>query len=346
MQQHTSNNSALRKRILDAACGRKVILKNSQSPGDIVMMTAAVRDLKLSHRNLLVGVDTPYPALWEHNPYIVPLEKKMDGVQEIYVGYPLIHQSNEGQYHFIHGFRKEIEEKLGLIIRPTAFHGDIHLSEEEKTWMSQVEEMKIKSRFWIIMGGGKFDFTAKWWNPAHYQAVVDHFRNRITFVQCGEKSHWHPPLKGVVNLIGKTNLRQFIRLMYHADGVVCPVTLAMHLAAAVESKHGLKNRPCVVISGGREPAQWEAYPHHRFLSTTACLDCCDNGGCWKSRCQKVGDGDEKDEKDLCVYPVQIKEDLRIAKWMNMIRPEDVIRAIELYYEGGLLKYGSTIGESA
>ena len=28
---------------------RKVILRNGQSPGDILMLTAAVRDLKLSH---------------------------------------------------------------------------------------------------------------------------------------------------------------------------------------------------------------------------------------------------------------------------------------------------------
>ena len=98
--------------------------------------------------------------------------------------------------------------------------------------MSQVEELGFRGRFWIMMAGGKFDFTAKWWNPAWYQRVVDHFRGRIQFVQCGEAQHWHPQLDGVINLVGKTDIRQFVRLMYHADGVVCPVTFAMHLAAA------------------------------------------------------------------------------------------------------------------
>ena len=69
------------------------------------------------------------------------------------------------------------------------------------------------------MAGGKYDFTAKWWDPASFQAVVDHFRDRITFVQCGEAGHWHPRLTGVMDLVGKTTLREFIRLVYHAEGV-------------------------------------------------------------------------------------------------------------------------------
>jgi len=122
--------------------------------------------------------------------------------------------------------------------------------------------MGVPERFWILIAGGKYDFTAKWWNPESFQKVVDHFQGQITFVQCGESGHWHPPLNGVVNLIGKTPLRDFVRLMYHADGVLCPVTFAMHLAAAVETKTGHpKHRPCVVVAGGREPAHWEAYTH-------------------------------------------------------------------------------------
>ena len=196
--------------------------------------------------------------------------------------------------------------------------------------------MGTKKAFWIIMAGGKYDFTAKWNNPKTYQEVVDHFKGKIKFVQCGEKHHWHPKLKGVVDFIGKTNLRQFIRLIYHSVGIVTPVSFAMHAAAAIESKHGLKNRPCVVIAGGREPVQWEAYPNHRFLSTNGCLPCCDNGGCWASRCQKIGDGDEKDKKSLCIEPVKISEDLYIPKCIDMIKSHNIIEAIEMYYNGGVL----------
>ena len=185
-----------------------------------------------------------------------------------------------------------------------------------------------------MVAGGKYDFTAKWWNPAAYQAVVDHFRDRVQFVQCGEQGHWHPPLTGVANLIGRTNAREFIRLMYWADGVICPVTFAMHLAAAVEMPPDRQpRRPCVVIAGGREPTQWEAYPHHQYLSTVGMLSCCADGGCWKSRCQKVGDGDPKDAREICEQPVSISEGLVIPRCLDMITADDVIRRIEMYLAG-------------
>lgn len=304
------------------------------------MLTAAVRDLFAAYpKRFTVDVRTSAPQLWENNPYLTPTPNDGDAAH-IQMEYPLIQHSNGRPYHFIHGFVKFLEQKLNLRIEVTRFCGDIHLSQQEKCWMSQVEELGHRGPFWILVAGGKYDFTAKWWSPESYQQVVDHFRGRIQFVQCGEGGHWHEPLRNVINLVGKTDLRQFVRLMYHAEGVVCPVTFAMHLAAAVESKPGRpKNRPCVVIAGGREPAQWEAYPHHRYLSTNGALDCCADGGCWKSRCQPVGDGDSKDH-DLCKYPVAIRSSLRIPRCMDMITPEDVIRQIEMHFEGGILKYAS------
>lgn len=318
---------------------RKILFKNSQSPGDILMLTAAVRDLKLSHPDIEIGIDTSCMEIWENNPHITKLDKNDKNVEVYKAEYPLIHNSNEGQYHFIHGFRKDIEEKLNLIIKPTKFKGDIHISGEEKSWTSQIEEMGIKDKFWIIVAGGKYDFTAKWWPPSYYQEVVNHFKGKITFVQCGEEGHWHPYLDNVINLVGKTNLRQFIRLIYHSIGIVSPISFAMHATAAIESRHGLKNRPAIIIAGGREPSQWEKYPHHRFLETNGCLLCCDNGGCWKSRCHKVGDGDSKDtEKELCLSPVKTEDGINVAKCLFMIKPRDVICAIEMYYNGGVLKY--------
>jgi len=325
---------------------KKFIFKVGLSPGDIVMLTAAIRDLKLGHPYLDIDVRTPAGEIWENNPHLSELDEKDPSVKSLYLDYPLIHDSNEGQYHFIHGYRKDIEHKLGISIKPTKFKGDIHISDTEKSWISQLEEMSIKDDFWIIMSGGKSDFTCKFWNPKYMQEVVDHFKGLITFVQCGsnEKNkdveHIHPTLDGVINLIGRTDLRQFIRLIYHSVGVICPVTFSMHAAAAIEMKKTPPiNRPCVVIAGGREPPQWEEYPNHKFLSTNGCLDCCDNGGCWKSRCQTIGDGDPKDqEKELCIYRVKVSDNLVIPKCMDMIKPKDVIRAIEQYYEGGVLKY--------
>lgn len=304
------------------------------------MLTATVRDLHKAYpHQFQTDVRSSADDLWKHNPYITPLREADAGVEVLDMHYPLIHESNTRPLHFIHGYPDFLERRLSLRIPVTRFSGDIHLTDSEKSSPPDHLGIPEGQRFWIIVAGGKYDFTAKWWNPASYQAVVDHFRGKIQFVQCGEAGHWHPRLSGVIDLVSRTGLRDFIRLMHFAHGVVCPVTFAMHLAAAVDSRPDRpKHRACVVIAGGREPAHWEAYPHHQFLSTNGALPCCSDGGCWKSRCQKVGDGDRKDFEDLCESPVEVTAGLSIPKCMNMITVEDVIRRIEIYFEGGVFQY--------
>jgi ADP-heptose:LPS heptosyltransferase len=313
----------------------KYILTNFQSPGDLLMLSAAIRDLHQQYPGrFLTDVRTSSPALWENNPWLTPLDEHDPEVEVLECSYPLIHQSNQLPYHFIHGFIEFFNHTWDLQLRPGAFRGDVHLSEEERAWMSQVEELTGDSGpFWIMVAGGKFDFTTKWWDFERYQAVVDHFFGKIRFVQVGMLQHYHPPLERVLDLRGKTDLRQLVRLCYHASGVITPVSLMMHLAAAVPAKPGLPFlKPCVVISGGREPVHWEAYPGHQFIHTIGALPCCAHGGCWKSRVKPLGDGDDKDlPENLCLDPVGL-----LPRCMDMIPAEEVIRRVELYYAGGVL----------
>jgi ADP-heptose:LPS heptosyltransferase len=238
---------------------RKLILRNFQSPGDIVMLTAAVRDLHSCYPGeFQTDVRRSCPALWDNNPYLTPLSESEPEVTVIECHYPLIHRSNQTPYHFLHGFIEYLNGVLGLQIKPTAFKGDIWISAEEKKWFETVEGTLGASRpFWLFVSGGKLDYTIKWWSTERYQQVVDAFRGRIEFVQVGEAGHHHPALEGVVDLRGQTDLRQLVRLVYCCQGVLSPVSLLMHLAAAVPMKPGaLRNRPCVVVAGGREPPHW------------------------------------------------------------------------------------------
>src|SRR4030095_8578247 len=153
--------------------------------------------------------------------------------------------------------------------------------------------------------------------------------DRLLFVQVGKGGDYHPPLKNVLDLRGRTTLRDVVRLTYHAQGVVCPVTFHMHLAAAVESPQGLAgSRPCVVVAGGRESPHWEAYPAHQYIHTVGSLPCCAGGGCWRSRIVPLGDGDEKDDpRQLCVDVVD-----GLPRCMDSITADDVVGRIQLYGE--------------
>jgi ADP-heptose:LPS heptosyltransferase len=301
------------------------------------MLTAAVRDLHCAHPGAFItAVDTSAPALWDNNPHIVRHGTLREPARIVECAYPLIHESNRRPYHFIHGFTQDLERQLGVRIPAGPFKGEVFLSRAESEAPSPVARQGHSGPYWVIVAGGKLDLTAKWWDPAFAQSVVNHFAGAVRFVQCGASGDWHPRLRGVIDMVGRTTLREMIRVLYHADGVVCPVTFAMHLAAAVPPKPGGPPlKPCVVVAGGREPAHWEMYPGHQFLHTVGALTCCASGGCWKSRCLPVGDGGGGDV-DLCTSPVTLDSGLQVGRCMTMIRPEKVVDAIETYYEGGVL----------
>src|SRR5207302_1688830 len=96
----------------------KLIIVSKLSPGDVLMLTAAIRDLHRSHPGkFLTAVDTSVPELWENNPYVVPLAEIGEGAERMEANYPIIHESNGGAYHFVHGYRLDLEKQLGLRIR-------------------------------------------------------------------------------------------------------------------------------------------------------------------------------------------------------------------------------------
>ena len=158
----------------------QIILKSFQSPGDVVMLSAAIRDLHRAYPGRFqTDMRTSAPALWEYNPYLTRLSESQSGIRILDMHYPAIHESDQRPYHFIHGYVQYLEQQFNLRIPLTKFCGDIYLSAQEKQLPPPGVEHGVPEQFWILVAGGKYDFTAKWWNPASFQAVVDHFRGRI-----------------------------------------------------------------------------------------------------------------------------------------------------------------------
>src|SRR3954468_18937376 len=92
-------------------------LRNHQAPGDVLMLTAAVRDLHRSHPGKFVtAVESSCPALWENNPWVVPRDALGRPDRVVDCGSPLVHEADRRPYHFIHGFARDLGRQLELPI--------------------------------------------------------------------------------------------------------------------------------------------------------------------------------------------------------------------------------------
>src|SRR5262245_14138338 len=120
------------------------------------MLTAAVRDLHRLHPGRFVtDVRTSCPELWEHNPWITPLDADDPEVVHIDCHYPLIQRANKEPWHFLHGYSQYLGCQLGINIYPTEFRGDIHLGASERRQSSIAKSRRSKKPHWIIVAGGK-----------------------------------------------------------------------------------------------------------------------------------------------------------------------------------------------
>ena len=303
---------------------RKVILRNGQSPGDILTWTRAIGDLKESYPNYEIDVRCPAMEIFENNPRITHLDENDPEVEIFDIGYDEINQSGWSGIHFTDAWRHDMEKKLGVPIKKTGIRPELWISDLEKSWYNQVHcEFGWDGPFWVLNAGRKQDNELKQYH--RWQDFVNlfnkRFRGRVKLVQIGHPSHIHPKLKGVLNLVGKTDLRQLIRLIYWAHGTVGPISLQFVISAAFE-------QPAVVVAGGKEGVKWHLYPHIRYIYTNGALECCKWDGCWL--------GGEKGKcKDLVEWKGQ-----KVPRCFALIQPYQIVNAIEMYYKGGRLKLPS------
>lgn len=299
---------------------RKIILRQGQSPGDILTMSRAVADLKLSYPMYEIDVHSPCPEIWENNPRISKLDKNDPEVETFDICYDEINQSGWKGQHFTDAFRHDIEKKLGVKIKKTGIRPELWVSDQEKGWINHVEtEFGWKGAFWLINAGMKPDNELKFYD--RWQEVVNllnecFFYGRVKIVQIGHKDHIHPKLKGVYNLVGKTDLRQLIRLCWWAHGTIGPLSLQFVMSAALEQPH-------VVVAGGKEGVRWHIYPHGRYIYTNGALKCCAWDGCWKGG--ELGKCIDRSSED-------------VPRCFSLIRPYMIVDAVKMYYEGGRLNF--------
>lgn len=311
---------------------RPLILGTNQAVGDAVVMTAAIYSLHKAYPGkYITAVDSQWPDVFEHNPDVKLLEdvKMMPGVDRLNMHYPAIHDCNVRGIHFMDGWCEHLGASLG--IRVPLLTNRPHLYFDTPDPVPNVHD----GGYWLVCSGGKNDFTNKLWGQHNYQEVIDLLKDKIKFIQVGATPEEHPPLRGVLNAVGGTTLRDLFEWTRRASGILCGVSLLMHIAAALE-------KPAVVIAGGREPVQWNAYPLQHYVHTVGILPCRSVQGqkgvaCWRSRVVSLGDNNELD-KNTCEYPVVVNPAPPgygvLPKCMTLIHPRmvaDLVATVGVHY---------------
>ena len=297
---------------------RKLILKNHQCPGDVLAMTAAVESLHLTYPSeYQTDCRTTAWEIWQHNPRVTSICSDDPDATAITMEYPAIHRCNSEPMHMIEAFTEYLGQQIGKPLTTKINRPVVYLSDEERGWVNQVRDTFTGGReipFWLVNAGSKSDFPAKQWPVEYYQEVVDQTHGLIQWVQVGASEHYHPELRGVMSLVGKTDTRQLIRLAWHASGGIGGITFLMHLMAA-------HKKPYVCLAGGREPVQWISYPQQHTLHTIGGLSCCQTSACWKSVIVP------HENKSVCDKPV-FGMTRPVARCLAMIQPREVITTLE------------------
>jgi len=130
------------------------------------------------------------------------------------------------------------------------------------------EQGKLGNRQIVIQTSGlgaRYPMRNKEWLPERFQEVVDSLYLDYTFVQIGSVND--PPLRGVIDMRGKTSIREAAAIMSQSMVFVGLVGGLMHLARAVDCSG-------VIIYGGREHPDQSGYICNQNLySELPCSPC-------------------------------------------------------------------------
>ena len=313
---------------------KEFIFHNRQRIGDMLMFTCGVRDFKAAYPDARVGVVGTAMHIWDNNPYvdkdlcISPAEfESLMAKETIKAVSPdrillkigpgkMTNSSNRIDWHFANAFRVSIENALGVHIPQGDSRPDIWFTEEEYN----APRVDVRP-YWVISVNGELGWGCKMYPFERWQEFVRQNPD-VIFYQIGTKEDHPQRLQGdnVVDYVGKTQgketgIRDLFKLFLNAEGSIGLVSFHMHLSGALL-------KPAIVVAGAREPVSFTQYAGHRYMASDGALPCGINA-CWHcdiNTCSNLVVGTEK-----------------VPKCVDLITPEDLTRALRMYYDGGRLR---------
>lgn len=180
--------------------------------------------------------------------------------------------------HYYRGFREpDIDVPgpghiIGEMCRQTGIRGEVELKTHVFLRPDEIARGRISEHQAAIQCMDRTSLNAslnKIWSAERYQEVVDQNQHRLKFVQLG--SGQDPALQGVIDLRGKTTLRESAAILANCRTLVGYVGFLMHLARAAGCRS-------VIVFGGREHPRQSGYTCNENLFTE--LPC---SPCWRRR---------------------------------------------------------------
>ncbi|HVU32357.1 MAG TPA: hypothetical protein VHE61_02910 [Opitutaceae bacterium] len=236
--------------------------------GDEFLCTAVTRELKRRHRGS-IWMLTDYPELFRHNPDVaLTARKNCRGVRRFLETFgisthklayaPHVNGRDvQPQRHVITSLCQSLDLDGIVTKRPYLF-----LRPDE------IAAGRIAPRQIAVQSSGlaaKYAALTKEWYPDRLQKVVNHFRSAYTFVQVG--SGRDPLLDGVVDMRGRTSIRQTAAILHQSIVFLGLAGFLQHLARSVECRS-------VIIYGGRElPTQTGYTCNENVTHQPACSPC-------------------------------------------------------------------------
>jgi hypothetical protein len=245
---------------------RRVYFGPGAGIGDDLLCTTVFRELKKRGEARIV-VRSKHRSLFRGNPDVdIVLRAKLPWIAPL-----MVHGLSFLQLAYDVPLSEHL---LAIMCRCAGVTGEIALRPYMFLRPDEVAVGRLFERQIAIQSSGlsaAIPMRNKEWFPERFQDVAHRLQGRAPLIQLGAASD--PPLKGALDLRGKTSLRQAAAILSHSLVFVGQVGFLMHLARAVDCRS-------VIVYGGREAPRMTGYiANKNLVGATPCSPCWEQDKC-------------------------------------------------------------------
>ncbi len=195
----------------------------------------------------------------------------------------------------------------------------IYLTEQEREPIAE-----LPAHYLVMTAGYKTDCDVKG-KGSHllWADVVEYCRSvGVEVLQVGERNsaHVHDPIPGAVDLVGRTSLRQLVRLVSQAVATLSSISLLTHVSAAFDVPN-----LCVSSRESHDFAMYRTTIPFHCIGLLSCASGEAAGGCWRNTLEPVL-VNGKPRGDHCALPVIQEDGSMVPTCTNVVRQSGAVQA--------------------